>query len=73
MLPPRGAPAYIPARNRKDPFWHREFRDRYIRDEEHYYDTVDYIHNNPVKAGLAESPETWPWSSAEIVEAKNRG
>ncbi len=23
-----------------------------------------YIHNNPVKAGLASSPESYPWSSA---------
>ena len=46
------------------PVWHREFRDRYIRDEKHYWDTVEYIHNNPVKAGLVKSPEAWPWSGA---------
>jgi len=31
-------------------------------------DTVDYIHNNPVKAGLIRSPEAWPWSSTGRVE-----
>ena len=25
---------------------------------------VDYIHNNPVRRGLATSPVEWPWSSA---------
>ncbi|MCB2198679.1 hypothetical protein KQI63_04695 [bacterium] len=25
---------------------------------------LDYIHNNPVKAGLADVPEGWYWSSA---------
>jgi putative transposase len=25
---------------------------------------LDYIHNNPVKAGLTDSPENWYWSSA---------
>ena len=46
------------------PVWHREFWDRYIRDEEHYWDTVEYIHNNPVKAGLVKNQKDWPWSSA---------
>jgi putative transposase len=26
---------------------------------------VDYIHNNPVAAGIVGSPEKWPWSSHE--------
>jgi len=47
----------------KNPVWHREFWDRYIRDEEHYYDTIEYIHNNPVKARLVNKPEDWKWSS----------
>jgi len=33
-------------------------------EEEHYLATVSaYIHLNPVRAGLAESPEEWKWSS----------
>jgi len=35
-------------------FWQRDYFDRYIRNEEHYYNTIDYIHDNPVKAGLVE-------------------
>lgn len=46
------------------PAWHREFFDRYIRDEAHYWTVMDYIHLNPVKAGLVAKAEDWEWSSA---------
>ncbi len=47
--------------------WHREYWDRYIRDETHFCRTIEYIHQNPVKAGLVEKPEEWRWSSAPIL------
>jgi len=53
-------------KRKKEPVWHPEYWDRYIRDEEHYLYTVEYIHNNPVKAGLVGCPEDWPWSSARF-------
>jgi REP element-mobilizing transposase RayT len=46
------------------PVWHREYWDRYIRDDRHFQRAVEYIHQNPVKAGLVTHPEDWPWSSA---------
>jgi len=46
------------------PVWHREYWDRYIRDEKHFRQAVDYIHLNPVKAGLVDRAEMWRWSSA---------
>ena len=45
-------------------FWMRDYHDRRIRDEKHMNQAVAYIRNNPVKAGLCERPEDWPWSSA---------
>jgi putative transposase len=42
--------------------WYR-FSDRAIRSEGHYYTTLSYIHYNPVKHGLVESPYDWAWSS----------
>ena len=45
-------------------FWMREYWDRYIRNESHLKSVIDYIHNNPVSAGLCGSPEEWTWSSA---------
>ncbi len=44
--------------------WHREYWDRFIRDQKHFHAVIDYIHNNPVKANLARTPEEFPWSSA---------
>ena len=49
------------------PIWHREYWDRYIRDQAHLDQAIAYIHQNPVKAGLAISPEIWPWSSAHFA------
>lgn len=40
-----------------------DYWDRFIRNEHHYRATVDYIHHNPVKAGLCANAEDWPWSS----------
>lgn len=43
--------------------WHREYWDRYIRDERHYAATMAYMEQNPVKAGLVDTPTAWPWAS----------
>ena len=52
-------------------FWQTESFDHWPRDEDEFYRIIAYIENNPVKAGLANSPEHWPWSSA--AERKSRG
>jgi REP element-mobilizing transposase RayT len=49
---------------RSGQFWAVDYFDRYIRDERHFIDSVNYIHNNPVKTGLVSAPEAWPFSSA---------
>jgi REP element-mobilizing transposase RayT len=51
---------------RSGEFWFREYHDRFIRNEEHFADAVEYVENNPVKAGLADSKEEWRWSSARL-------
>ena len=48
---------------REGAFWQADYFDRVMRDEAHFAATVDYIHWNPVKAGLCAKPEDWPWSS----------
>jgi len=45
-------------------FWQEENFDRFIRNEQHYRNVVEYIRHNPVKAGLASQPEDWIHSSA---------
>lgn len=49
-------------------FWQPEYFDRFIRDEEHFWKALRYIENNPVKAGLAKTPEEWRWSSSRYRE-----
>jgi REP element-mobilizing transposase RayT len=44
-------------------FWYPDYFDRYIRDERHYANAVNYIHKNPVKAGLVKRAKEWPFSS----------
>ena len=43
-------------------FWMPDYFDRFIRDARHLRAVVDYIANNPVKAGLCGKPEEWRWS-----------
>jgi REP-associated tyrosine transposase len=50
--------------SRHAPFWQDESYDRLVRDSEEFRRTLRYIENNPVKAGLVQSPELFPWSSA---------
>ncbi len=45
-------------------FWMPDYFDRYIRTDEQYYSTIEYIHYNPVAVGLVGLPEEWEWSSA---------
>ena len=45
-------------------FWMQEYHDRFVRDIDDFCNVVNYIDNNPVKAGLAQAPSDWRWSSA---------
>ena len=49
---------------RSGAFWQREYYDRFIRNEAHYRNAVQYIEWNPVKARLVQAPEDWPFGSA---------
>ena len=44
--------------------WQPGYFDRYIRSEEHFLRTVEYIHRNPVKAQICAEPGDFRWSSA---------
>jgi len=44
-------------------FWQRRYYDRNVRDHREFVAALKYIHRNPVKRGLVEKPEDWPWSS----------
>ncbi len=49
---------------RRGRIWQLDYFDRYIRNQRHYRAAVDYIHRNPVTAGLVARAEDWPWSRA---------
>jgi putative transposase len=48
-------------RGAKGPLWQDERYDRMVRDETEFLEKWNYIRNNPVKAGLAVTPEDYPW------------
>jgi REP element-mobilizing transposase RayT len=49
---------------RSGDFWFREYHDRFIRDEKHFANAVEYIERNPEQAGLVARREEWRWGSA---------
>ena len=44
-------------------FWQEESFDRWCRNEVEFARIQQYIEWNPVKAGLVQRPQDWPWSS----------
>jgi putative transposase len=53
--------------------WQRGFSDVRIVDEQSFQQHREYIENNPVKAGLASSPEEYEYGSACLKKRKNAG
>lgn len=51
---------------RRGDFWYLDFFDRYIRNARHFETVVNYIHFNPVSAGLVDEAEKWRFSSARL-------
>lgn len=49
-------------------FWQRSFRSFVIDTKFGLWQKIGYIHENPVRAGLASSPVEYRWSSALLFE-----
>lgn len=47
---------------RSGAFWQHESYDRVVRNEKELQRIINYVLNNPVKAGLSDRPESWRWS-----------
>ena len=56
---------------REGSFWAADYFDRFVRDEDHFHQTVDYVEQNAVKAGLAVEPSEWRFSSAAARRAQS--
>ena len=44
-------------------FWQKRFYDFNVYSDHKRVEKLRYMHRNPVKRGLVESPEQWKWSS----------
>ena len=51
------------ARHERGKLWQPRYFDRALRTVKEYHEKVDYIHQNPVRAGLVKRAEDWEWSS----------
>lgn len=47
---------------RKGSFWQHENYDHVVRNQKELVRIVEYILNNPVKAGFCNSPKEWQWN-----------
>src|SRR3990172_2299942 len=56
--------AAIGFKNQKRKLWMERFDDVVIRNREMMIDKLEYIHNNPVKAGLVTAPEDYQHSDS---------
>jgi len=41
--------------------WEKDFFDHVMRSEESYWEKMEYVRQNPVRAGLVPRPEDWPY------------
>ncbi|MBZ5503916.1 MAG: transposase [Acidobacteriia bacterium] len=53
--------------------WQKGFSEVRILDRKSFLSHRDYIEQNPVKAGLVDSPEKFPFSSAYFKQQKHAG
>jgi len=48
--------------NRTGKFWQHESFDHVVRDQKELLKIIEYILNNPAKAGLCISSDNWKWN-----------
>jgi putative transposase len=54
-------------------FWQKRYYDGNVRNHRQFVEKLRYIHRNPVKRGLCERPEDWPWSSFSHYQTGTAG
>jgi putative transposase len=53
--------------------WQRGFSEVRIRDRQSFFEHRDYIVQNPVKAGLVDAAEQYPYCYTHLAKKKRRG
>ena len=64
----RELPNYVSLCPNACPIWQAGFYDHNLDSEHKLNEKIDYMHNNPVVAALAETALEWTWSSARFYE-----
>ena len=62
------APNYAATFSPDDPFWQAKYYPFNLYSERKAREKLDYMHLNPVRAGLVERAVDWRWSSAGFYE-----
>ncbi len=60
--------AYAMTLDLSEPVWQPRYYDFNLYSSHKIQEKLAYMHLNPVRAGLAEQPCDWPWSSARYYE-----
>jgi putative transposase len=59
------------SRTRKEEFvWEPRYYDFNVFKDHKIIEKLNYMHRNPVTAGMVEQPEDWPWSSLATYAGK---
>lgn len=58
------------AQSREGPLFQSPFRAIEVREDRYLATLVDYVHRNPVAAGLVNQPGDWPYSSYAVYAAQ---
>ena len=62
----------VNAKDRKHQVWERNSLGVPLWSQEVFLQKLEYIHNNPVRAGLCRYPEDYKYSSARFYEKNER-
>ena len=60
-------------RNVPGPIWQERYFDAIIRQVRNFWQKLEYIHRNPIEAGLVSELEEWRWSSYRHYVKKGEG
>jgi len=63
----------VSVQSRQRPFWQARYYDFNVHNEDKRIEKLRYMHRNPVKRGLVEKPEDWPWSSFQHYATGREG
>ena len=58
-----GVEHHVRQRHRENPLWQQRFWEHAVRNDEDFKAHMDYVHYNPLRHGLVERVEDWPYST----------